>query len=101
MDFHILPLDPNSVTFHPIWFIPEGRMATELLTEKYRDALEGLLHCYDRVVLTGSIQPWCYAQGMTGYSRSRATGAIRSQRPSLRPSHGAMARRPALAQEAG
>lgn len=42
-------------------------MATELLTEKYTDALDGVLHCYDRVVLTGSIQPWSYAQGMTGY----------------------------------
>lgn len=42
-------------------------MATELLTEKYADRLDGVLHCYDRVVLTGSIQPWCYAQGMTGY----------------------------------
>jgi len=42
-------------------------MATELLTDKYRDALDGVLHCYDRVVLTGSIQPWSYAQGMTGY----------------------------------
>jgi len=42
-------------------------MATELLTEKYKDALDGVLHCYDRVILTGSIQPWSYAQGMTGY----------------------------------
>jgi DNA-binding transcriptional ArsR family regulator len=45
----------------------EGRMGTELLTEKYADRLDGVLHCYDRVVLTGSIQPWSYAQGMTGY----------------------------------
>ena len=42
-------------------------MATELLTEKYSDALDGVLHCYDRVILTGSVQPWSYAQGMTGY----------------------------------
>jgi len=42
-------------------------MGTELLTEKYADALDGVLHCYDRVVLTGSLQPLCYAQGMSGY----------------------------------
>src|SRR4030042_2394480 len=42
-------------------------MATELLTEKYKDTLDGVLHCYDRVILTGSMQPWSYAQGMTGY----------------------------------
>ncbi len=42
-------------------------MATELLTDKYTDALDGVLNCYDRIVLTGSVQPWCYARGMTGY----------------------------------
>lgn len=42
-------------------------MATELLTERHQDGLDGVLHCYDRIVLTGSIQPWSYAQGMTGY----------------------------------
>src|SRR4030065_960592 len=67
MRFRILPLDPNSVTFHPIQGILEGRMATELLTEKYKDVLDGVLPCYDRILLTGSVQPWSYAQGMTGY----------------------------------
>jgi hypothetical protein len=42
-------------------------MGTELLTEKYKDALDGVLDCYDRVILTGSVQPWSYARGMTGY----------------------------------
>lgn len=42
-------------------------MATELVTEKYKDSIDGVLHCYDRVVLTGSVQAWSYAQGMTGY----------------------------------
>jgi len=42
-------------------------MTTMLLTEKYRDQLDGVLHCYDRVVLTGSLMPLCYAQGMTRY----------------------------------
>jgi hypothetical protein len=46
-------------------------MATELLTEKYADELDGVLMCYDRLVLTGSLFPFCYAQGMSGYLRSQ------------------------------
>jgi len=42
-------------------------MGTELFTEKYREAMDGILQCYDRVILTGSVQPWSYAQGMSGY----------------------------------
>jgi hypothetical protein len=42
-------------------------MGTELFTEKYRDAMDGVLQCYDRVILTGSVQSWSYAQGMSGY----------------------------------
>jgi hypothetical protein len=42
-------------------------METKLLIEKYRDQLKGVLHCYDRIIITGSLQPLCYAQGMTGY----------------------------------
>jgi hypothetical protein len=37
------------------------------LSEKYTDRLHGVLSCYDRIVLTGSLQPFCYAQGMTKY----------------------------------
>lgn len=39
----------------------------ELLTERYADQLDGVLSCYDRIVITGSLLPFCYAQGMTGY----------------------------------
>src|SRR3989304_4119662 len=39
----------------------------ELLTERYADQLDGVLSCYDRLVITGSLQPFCYAQGMTRY----------------------------------
>ena len=42
-------------------------MTTMLLTEKYADQLDGVLQCYDRIVLTGSLMPLCYAQGMTQY----------------------------------
>jgi hypothetical protein len=39
----------------------------ELLSERYGDELDGVLSCYDRIVITGSLQPFCYAQGMTRY----------------------------------
>jgi len=40
---------------------------TELLSERYHAELDGVLSCYDRIVITGSLQPFCYAQGMTHY----------------------------------
>ena len=39
----------------------------ELLSERYGDDLDGVLSCYDRIVITGSLQSFCYAQGMTRY----------------------------------
>src|SRR3972149_8414465 len=42
-------------------------METKLLSEKYAEVLDGVLNCYDRIILTGSLQPFCYAKGMTGY----------------------------------
>jgi hypothetical protein len=39
----------------------------ELLSERYANNLDGVLSCYDRIVITGSLQPFCYAQGMTRY----------------------------------
>lgn len=39
----------------------------ELLSERYAKDLDGVLSCYDRIVITGSLQPICYAQGMTRY----------------------------------
>lgn len=42
-------------------------MATKLLSEKYGDDLHGVLNCYDRVIITGHVQQWCYAQAMTSY----------------------------------
>ena len=42
-------------------------MVTPLLSEKFHDQLDGVLHCYDRVILLGSLHPFCYAKGMTHY----------------------------------
>ena len=41
------------------------RMA--LLTERYPAQIDGVLSCYDRIVITGTIPQICYANGMTGY----------------------------------
>lgn len=40
---------------------------SEPLSERYADQLEGILNSYDRIVITGSLMPFCYAQGMTHY----------------------------------
>jgi len=42
-------------------------MATQLLTKKYAESLDGVLGCYDRIVITGSLAELCYAKGMTRY----------------------------------
>ena len=42
-------------------------MATTLITKKYEDEIYGTLHCFDRIVLSGNLQPLCYAKGMTKY----------------------------------
>lgn len=47
-------------------------MATQLLTEKYADSLDGVLGCYDRIVITGSLAELCYPKGATGYLYARA-----------------------------
>jgi len=39
----------------------------ELLSEQHCNELDGVLSCYDRIVITGSLHPFCYAQGMTHY----------------------------------
>ncbi|MGH7450242.1 MAG: MarR family transcriptional regulator [bacterium] len=45
-------------------------METKLLSEKYSDRIAGVLNCYDRVVLTGTLQQFCYADGMTAYLKA-------------------------------
>jgi len=42
-------------------------MSEELLTEKYAEQLQGVLECYDRVIILGHLGPLSYAQGMTCY----------------------------------
>jgi hypothetical protein len=39
----------------------------KLLSERFEQELDGVLSCYDRVVISGNLQSLCYAQGMTHY----------------------------------
>ena len=40
---------------------------TQSLTERYDGQIAGVLSCYDRVVITGTVPVICYAEGMTRY----------------------------------
>ena len=42
-------------------------MGVERLTERHKDQIAGVLSCYDRIVIQGTVPGWCYASGMTGY----------------------------------
>jgi hypothetical protein len=39
----------------------------ELLTKRHEGHITGVLNCYDRIVLKGTLPIVCYAEGMTGY----------------------------------
>ena len=43
----------------------------QMLTERYRDRLHGILSCYDRIVITGTLPGACYAAGMTSFLNAR------------------------------
>ena len=43
----------------------------QLLTERYRERLVGVLSCYDRIIITGTLPGACYAAGMTSFLYSR------------------------------
>ena len=36
---------------------------TQALTERYGDRIAGVLSCYDRLVITGTLPTVCYARG--------------------------------------
>jgi len=40
---------------------------SQSLTDRYDDRIAGMLSCYDRVVITGTLPGVCYADGMTRY----------------------------------
>ena len=40
---------------------------SQSLTERYDERIAGILSCYDRVVITGTLPTICYAEGMTRF----------------------------------
>src|SRR6516165_11999271 len=48
----------------------EGRLR-QPLTVRYRERLAGVLSCYDRMIVTGTLPGACYAKGMTGFLSAR------------------------------
>ncbi len=40
---------------------------SQSLTDRYDDRIAGVLSCYDRMVITGTLPGVCYADGMTRY----------------------------------
>ena len=41
------------------------------IIERYADIIKGVIGCYDRVVITGTVPGICYADGMTSLLNSR------------------------------
>ena len=41
------------------------------LIDRYRERLHGVLSCYDRIVVTGTLPQVCYAAGMTAFLKAR------------------------------
>ena len=45
----------------------DAGMGVELLTERYKDQIAGVLSCYGQIIIQGTVPGWCYAGGMTKY----------------------------------
>ncbi len=43
-----------------------------LITERYEEEIAGVLSCYDRVIIQGTLPIFCYAEGMTRYLHARS-----------------------------
>lgn len=39
----------------------------KLITETHADHIRGVLSCYDRIIIQGTLPPICYAEGMTSF----------------------------------
>ena len=48
-----------------------GQEMSRSLTERYDDRIAGVLSCYDRLVITGTVPVICYAEGMTRFLYGR------------------------------
>ncbi len=43
------------------------------LTGRHEDRISGVLSCYDRIVVTGTLPTVCYAEGMTRFLCAKAS----------------------------
>src|SRR5579871_3568714 len=50
-------------------FVRERSTPMTLLTERYASQIAGVLSCYDRLVITGTLPGICFAEGMARYLR--------------------------------
>ena len=46
--------------------------------ERYRERLAGVLSCYDRIIVTGTLPGACYADGMTAFLSARQVRTVRN-----------------------
>ena len=44
---------------------------SDTLLERYAAQIDGVLSCYDRILLTGTLTGVCYSEGMAGWMRHR------------------------------
>ena len=54
-----------------------GGSMSQSLTERYDDRIAGVLSCYDRMVITGTLPAVCYAEGMTRLSQRQRDPHLR------------------------
>jgi hypothetical protein len=38
-----------------------------LITEQYKEQIRGVVSCYDRIIIRGTLPGWCFPQGMTAF----------------------------------
>ena len=55
------------------------------LTERYRERLAGVLSCYDRMIVTGTLPGACYAKGMTGFHHLAPVDPFKSKQTGATP----------------
>ena len=42
-----------------------------MITETYKDQILGVISCYDRIIIQGTLPGWCFDNGMTSFLYSQ------------------------------
>jgi hypothetical protein len=74
---------------------------SQSLTERYDERIAGMLSCYDRVVITGTLPGVCYADGMTRFLHANGVRIFDYPRFAMTLRDRVRARAASLAAEAG